>query len=444
MKIKKLLKKILPEFVINIWHFFNSLFYSIYWNFPSKKIIIIGITGTKGKTSTANFIWSVLNSAGIKTGLISTANIKIGNKSQLNKFHMTMLSPKIVHKFINQMIKENCKVCVIETSSEGLKQFRHIGIYYDTAVFTNLTPEHLPSHKNSFEIYKKMKQRMFKYLTKKTKYFNNKKFLKTIIVNKDDKFYKDFIKFKADQHWTFSIYTKSDFKAKNIQEKIGRTEFELNKTKYCLNLTGKFNIYNALPAIIIAKKLFNLNEKQIQNGLEKLKKIPGRMEMIDLGQDFLVFVDYAHEQNSITNVLNTAKNIKQPDSKIIILLGAEGGGRDKNKRFQMGKICAQKADFIIVSNVDPYDDDPMEIAQDIAKSAMKYNKTLNKNLFIILDRRQGINKALQLANKNDIVLITGKGAEQSMIIKGKIHKWDDRKIVKQELTKILNLKKHKI
>ena len=162
------------------------------------------------------------------------------------------------------------------------------------------------------------------------------------------------------------------------------------------------------------------------------------MEKIDEGQGFLVFVDYAHEKEGMNAILETARDLVREDNgKIIVLLGAEGGGRDKLKRPQLGEIAAKKADFVIVSNVDPYEDDPKEICEDIAVAAERFGKARGKDLFVIEDRREGIRKALSLANKNDVVLITGKGSEQSIIIGGKRFPWDDRVVVREELNKIL-------
>jgi UDP-N-acetylmuramyl tripeptide synthase len=200
---------------------------------------------------------------------------------------------------------------------------------------------------------------------------------------------------------------------------------------------GKFNVYNALPAIIIGR-LFGVNNDLIAKGLMNLKVIPGRMEKIDAGQDFTVLVDYAHEKESMTNALETVNGMKKPEAKVIVLLGAEGGGRDKAKRPIMGEIAAKMADFVIVSNVDPYLDDPQQILEDIAVASEKNGKIRNQNLFVIEDRRLGIKKALSLAKTNDIVLITGKGAEQSIVIGGKRFAWDDREVVKEELKQILS------
>jgi UDP-N-acetylmuramoyl-L-alanyl-D-glutamate--2,6-diaminopimelate ligase len=212
-------------------------------------------------------------------------------------------------------------------------------------------------------------------------------------------------------------------------------EFFVGSEPYEINILGKFNVYNALPAVV-AGGLFGIASEKIRDGLKNLKNIPGRMEKIDEGQNFTVFVDYAHEREGMTAVLETAREMAAENSaKVIVLLGAEGGGRDKAKRPLLGEIAAKNADFVVISNVDPYEDDPKEICEDITVAAEKSGKVRGKDLFVIEDRREGIKKALSLAREFDVVLITGKGAEQSIVIGGKRFPWDDRVIVREELSK---------
>jgi len=432
---KKLLKKLLPEKFVLLYHYLVAVFATLYYGFPSKKMIVIGVTGTKGKTSTINFIWSCLMAGGYKTGIISTANIRIGEKEFLNKYHMTMPGRFTIQKLMAQMVKSGCKFCIVETTSEGIKQYRHIGVYYDIAVFTNLSPEHLESHGGSFEKYKQMKAKMFAALSSHKKIIDGKEIEKVIIVNKDSEHADYFLDFKADKKITFSIKNEADYVANNIQETNLGVSFEVAKVIFKIGILGKFNVYNALPAIIICY-LFDISDYLIAEGLLNLQIIPGRMEKIDEGQNFTVLVDYAHEKESIANVLETASNMKKAGAKVIILLGAEGGGRDRAKRPIMGELAAKIADYVIVSNVDPYEDDPKQILEDIAVSAEKFGKIRNQNLFVVEDRRSGIKKALSLAKIDDVVLITGKGAEQSIVISGKRSLWDDRRVVREELKSI--------
>src|SRR3989344_6034924 len=434
MFLKSKIKKIIPEQFVSLYHLSLAAIAAFYYRWPSKKMIVIGITGTKGKTSAANFIWSVLTAGGRKTGLIGTANIRIGEIEMLNKYHMAMPGRFILQKILKQMADAGCEFAVVETTSEGIKQWRHFGIFYDIAVFTNLTPEHLEAHGNNFEKYKETKGRLFKALYHGShKIIGGKEIKKIIIVNYDDPHKEYFLNFPADKKINFGTKEGADFQADKIRNTGEGLEFLVGLMPYQINILGKFNVYNALPAIVIGS-IFGVSNERIYEGLKNLKNIPGRMEKINEGQDFTVFVDYAHEKEGMSAVLETANEITA--GKVIVLLGAEGGGRDKAKRPILGEIAGKYADFIIVSNVDPYEDDPKEICEDIAVAAEKFGKTRGKNLFVTLDRREGIKKAISLANKNDVVLITGKGSEQSIVIGGKRYPWDDRTVVREELNKL--------
>ncbi len=430
---KNKIKKIIPYKIFDIYYYSSAILSALVYSFPSKKMIVMGVTGTKGKTSTINFIWSCLTAGGYKTGIISTANIRIGKTESMNKYHMTMPGRFVIQSLMSDMAKQGCRFCIIETTSEGIKQHRNIGISYDILVFTNLFPEHLPSHDNSFEKYKQTKGIIFGDLISSfRKIIAGDEVKKVIITNSDSDHAEYYSSFKSDEKISFSINKNSDYKAENISNTKTGVKFDVNGEEYETKILGKFNIYNALPAIAISK-LFNIDKTNIRKGLKHLELIPGRMEIINEGQDFTVVVDYAHEKESMTNLLQTAVSIRKPNSKIIVLLGAEGGGRDKAKRPLMGEISAKLAEYVIVANVDPYEDDPKEIIEDIAIVAEKFGKIRNKDLFTIEDRKTAIEKAFELAKTDDIVLITGKGAEQSMIIDGESIPWDDRKVVRSIL-----------
>ena len=432
---KRLIKRLVPERVMLTYHYVVAVLAALVYGVPSRKMVVIGVTGTKGKTSAINFIWSVLTKGGYKTGIISTANIRIGDMEMLNKYHMTMPGRFTIQKLLSQMVKAGCKYCLVETTSEGLKQYRQVGVYYDWAVFTNLFPEHLEAHGGIFTKYKETKAKMFKGLTRHRKIIDGKKIEKVIIANKDSEYADYFLQFPADKKIIFGLKSGGDYRATDIVEENSEIEFKAGGYEFELNIPGRFNIYNALPAIIIGQ-LVGVPNELIAEGLEKLRVIPGRMERIDVGQNFIVIVDYAHEKESITAVLETANKMRTDNGKVIILLGAEGGGRDRAKRPIMGELAGKMADYVVVSNVDPYDDDPEKILEDITVAVEKVGKTRNENLFVIADRREGIKKALSLASTDDVVLITGKGAEQSMVIKGRRTPWDDREVVKEELQNI--------
>ena len=436
MQVKTLVRSAMPEGLLSAYHYLLAIAAAARYGFPSRRIVVIGVTGTKGKTSTANFIWSCLSAGGIKTGIITTANVRIGEREILNAYHMTMPGPFTIQRLLREMVDAGCTHCVIETTSEGLKQHRHVGIRYDVAVFTNLFPEHLPSHGGSFDTYKKVKGLMFSALGAHThKIIGGKQVEKAIVASAESEHAVFFLNFPADRKVTFAVGKKADYTAEEVRSSDSGVAFKVGSVAFKLSIPGAFNVSNALPAIIIAR-FAQVDDAAIARGLSSLSVIPGRMERIDEGQNFTVFVDYAHEGESMRNVLETAASMRSPGGKIIVLLGAEGGGRDKAKRPIMGKLTGTMADYVVVSNVDPYDDDPQEILEDIAHAAESAGKKRNTDLFIIEDRRMGIRKALELARAGDIVLITGKGAEQSIVIGGKSLPWDDRTVVREELKKL--------
>lgn len=441
---KFFLKRIVPQQIFSAYYWLFSILGAFLYGFPSRKMIVIGITGTKGKTSTANFVWSCAMAAGMKAGIITTANIRIGEEESMNHYHMTMPGRFAIQRTMREMVRKGCKVCVVETTSEGLKQWRHAGIDYDVAIFTNLTPEHLPSHGGSFEAYKKAKGALFSSLNRaRRKTLGGAPVEKIVLANNDSEHAPYYLSLVSGIAHTFSVRAASDTKAERIQEDRMGVSFDVcgagnrNCVSYRLSVLGAFNVYNALPAIALMR-LWNVPEEKIQAGLKTLVLIPGRMEVVSSVGAFpaTVIVDYAHEGQSMNVATDAARKMLSDGGKLIVVLGAEGGGRDKSKRKAMGEVVAKKADIVIVTDVDPYDDDPVEICEDIAKIVEAGGKQRNVNLFVIGDRRAGIAKALSFAGTGDVVLVTGKGAEQSMVVKGGSIAWDDRTVAREEMAKL--------
>lgn len=441
---KAFLKRIVPQSIFSAYYWLFSVLGACLYGFPSRKMIVVGITGTKGKTSTANFVWSCSMAAGMKAGIITTANIRIGDEELMNHYHMTMPGRFAIQRTMREMVKKGCKVCVVETTSEGLKQWRHAGIDYDVAIFTNLTPEHLPSHGGSFEAYKKAKGALFSSLHRSCqKKLDGVVVSKIVLANNDSEHAPYYLSLASGIAHTFSIHAASDTKAERIQESHTGVTFAVcgagnhNCVSYQLSVLGAFNVYNALPAIALMK-LWNIPEEKIQAGLKALALIPGRMEVIARVGTFpaTVIVDYAHEGQSMSVATEAARKMLGVGGKLVVLLGAEGGGRDKAKRKTMGEVVAKKADIVVVSDVDPYDDDPVEICEDIAKVVEAGGKQRGVSVFVVGDRRAGIAKALSLATVGDVVLVTGKGAEQSMVVRGGSIPWDDRVVVREEMAKL--------
>lgn len=437
---KALIKKFVPKSVLQNYHKFLAKLAALIYGNPSEKMIVIGVTGTNGKTTTVKLIAKTLEAGGFKVGFTSTAEFKIADKEWLNDKKMTMLGRFQLQKLLKEMLNAGCKYAVVETSSQGVEQFRHLGINYDYAVFTNLTPEHIEAH-GGFENYKNAKGKFFEFLTKKPrKIIDNKTINKVSVVNMDDKYFEYFSSFKADKKIFYSLNNSAaDWQAKDIKVSLDGTEFLVKNENFNLGIIGEFNVYNALPAIAIAYNE-GVSFEKIKDGLAKIKVIPGRMELINEGQNFTVLIDYAPEPKSLEKLYETIKIIEK--NKIIHVLGSCGGGRDTARRPVLGKMAGETADFVIVTNEDPYDDDPNLIIDQVAAGALSVGKKLNENLFKILDRREAIKKALSLASEKDLVIITGKGCEQAIAVaSGKLIPWDDRKVVREELEKLRKVEK---
>lgn len=437
---KKLIKKLLPVSILNLYHRFIAQLASFFYANPSEQIIVIGVTGTNGKTTTANMIARALEANGDKVGLTSTANFKIADKEWLNDKKMTMLGRFQLQRLLSKMVSAGCKYAVIETSSEGVKQFRHSGINYDYVVFTNLTPEHIESH-GSFENYKQAKGKLFAHLTeKKWKKIDGREIRKISVVNIDDQYSDYFLSFRAEKKLKYSVgkIDSGVTTAEDVEVSLNGTSFRVGNVKFNLQLIGAFNAYNALPAIAIAMEE-GMPIDKVKEKLEAVKVVPGRMEIIDEGQPFSVIVDYAPEPFSLAKCYETITELRQNElgvKRIIHVLGSCGGGRDKARRPILGKMAGKFADVVIVTNEDPYDDDPNQIIEEVADGAVEMGKVLGENLFKILDRVEAINKAMSLAEPGDLVLLTGKGSEQAIAVEnGHYLPWDEREVAREALRK---------
>lgn len=402
---RKLIPRPVFEFFQPWYHGLLVLSGAVIFGFPSRRIKVIGVTGSKGKSTTVYLITKFLEEGGYKVAAIGSLGYKIGDKEWPNNLKMTMPGRWKTQKFLAQAVKAGCQFVVLEVTSEGIKQKRHLGIKFDVAIFTNLEKEHIESH-GSFEKYYKAKQELFK----RTK--------NTHILSADSPYISLFSKFSTKKKIFYSL---RDF-------------------NYRTDLKGDFNKSNILAAAAVVKE-YEVSWETIQNSLDKIKSIPGRMEFIEAGQDFKIVVDYAHTPGSLEAVYKTLKSLmskdQRPKQKLICVLGAAGGGRDKWKRPIFGEIAEKHCDQIILTNEDPYDEDPEKIIKDVASGIKDGNK-----LDIIIDRREAIKKSLTLAEKGDIVVVTGKGSETSIAAaKGEKIPWSDKKIVIEILYEIKNGKR---
>lgn len=437
------IKKIIPKKVFAalqpIYHYVLNFIAALRYGFPSNDLIVVGVTGTTGKTTVVYMTAQLLKYAGYHVGYTSTAMFSDGKKEWLNDKKMTMLGRFFTQKMLRKMVRNGCNVAIVETTSEGVVQYRHRFINYDTMLFTGLYPEHIDSH-GSFENYKKAKQKLFEHVGQcEKKNICGFKDHKTIIVNLDDEHAPDFLRYDADRKIGFTCDITNNV-SDPILEKItykynGATtegvRFVFNGENVQLQILGEFNAMNATAAGCIGKVL-GVNDQSIKKGLEKIIQLPGRIERIDEGQDFEIVVDYAFEPVAVEKLYETIA-VLEPQ-QIIHVLGSTGGGRDISRRKELGKIAGQKADYVIVTNEDPYDDEPMSIITDVAKGAKENGKSEERNLFLIEDRRDAITKAIKLANKGDVILITGKGSEQAIAVReGILMPWDDRTVVREIL-----------
>ena len=415
-KIEKFIPKKVYRLFQPVYHYSITLLGAMIYGFPAKKIYIVGITGTKGKTSTSEIVNAILEHSGKITALSNGIRFKIGNKSRLNKFKMSMPGRFFMQKFLHDAVKAGCTHAIVEMTSEGSKMFRHKFIWLDAFIFTNLAPEHIESH-GSFAKYLKAKVNLADNLSKKKNTL--------LIVNEDDAEAQNFLDKNADRKISYSL---SNAKPLDLTNGI---KMRFDKTTLYSPLPGEFNAYNILAAATFAKEI-GISDEIIKEAIENLKQIPGRAQKIEAGQNFEVYVDYAHTKESLEALYKAF-----PNQKKVCVLGNTGGGRDKWKRPEMAKIAEEYCDEIILTDEDPYDEDPNQIIKEM-KSVIT-----QKPVTVIMDRRSAINAALVKADtinkeSESVVLITGKGTDPYIMgPKGTKTPWLDSEVTTEEIKKIL-------
>ncbi len=439
MSIVYKIKKIFPESIKQVYHYLLARFSAFIFGHPSDEMIVIGVTGTNGKSSTVLFIAQLLEALGETVGYTTTAGFGIAGKSIENKMKMTMPGRFYLQSILKKMVEAKCKYAVIETSSQGIAQFRHLGVNYDIAVFTNLTPEHIEAHKG-FENYKKAKGKLFKHLTEMSdKIRDGEEILKISIVNDDDKNVNFFAGFPADRtirfSWDNKCHGRDTICASYSKHGKDSVKICVNDIEMKLNLRAEYQHKNALTAISVLNALgFGLSE--IANVSSQMKPLPGRFEKVEMGQDFDVIIDYAYEPFALKALIRAVKFLEP--NHIIGVHGSAGGGRDVARRKKIGKFAGNEEDIVIVTNEDPYDEDPRMIIETVAEGAREAGKKDDKDLFLIDDRSEAIDFAISKARKGDVVIITGKGSEPVMAVAGgKKIQWSDRREAEKALKKVL-------
>ncbi|MBR3329533.1 UDP-N-acetylmuramoyl-L-alanyl-D-glutamate--2,6-diaminopimelate ligase [Candidatus Saccharibacteria bacterium] len=416
MKIKQSLEK-LPFYnsAVLPYHFAQAVVAGAKYHFPGKKMRVIGVTGTNGKTTTCFMIWNMLNTSGRKTGIMTTVAWGVKNlKPELG--HMTTVDANTLNQRIDTIQKQGAEFLVLEVTSHALAEFRTLGIPIEIAVFTNLTHDHLDYHK-TFTKYRDTKGKLFK----KARFS---------ILNADDPATKYYQKI-SQEYITYGI-KNGEKRAKDIKLSVSGTKYSYNDMDIETKIPGEFNIYNSLAAVLVGERL-QLSKDEIKKGIKSLDSVEGRMNIIDRGQNFTVIVDYAHAPDALEKVFASIKGHK---GKIISVHGG-AGRRDPSTRPIRGEILAKNSDIVIITEDDSRDEDPEKIAAGFIKGASKAGKVLDKNLFKELDRKKAIELALKTAKKGDVVLILGKGHEKTILRADGPHDFEDIKVTENLLDRIL-------
>jgi UDP-N-acetylmuramoyl-L-alanyl-D-glutamate--2,6-diaminopimelate ligase len=401
-----------------------------FYGYPAQELCTIGVTGTDGKTTTCNLISAILESAGWRTGLMTTANFRLHRQEWENSTRQSTLEALEVQQFLRRMLDAGITHAVIEATSHGLELQRVRGCCFDVGVVTNITHEHLDFHK-TLDAYRRAKARLFEMLEPR-----RDKGLgchPVAILNRDDVSYEVLKPYCRVPILDYGIDTPASIRAIDIQLGTSSTRFQvvLPDTEYAIEtqLVGRFNVSNCLAAIAAAYSQ-GIAIADIAGGLAQVRGVTGRMERIDEGQPFTVIVDYAHTPDSLAKVLATLRAVTQ--GKLIVVFGS-AGERDRQKRPIMGRIAAQMANFFVITDEDPREEDREGILRDIAKGAEAEGKRQGYDFLCIADRTEAIATAFTHAQAEDTVVLAGKGHEQSIIIGREKLPWDDRQVARELL-----------
>lgn len=396
------------------------------YRFPSRGLTVVGVTGTNGKTTVVELVAHILHAAEVAVASSSSVQFSVANKREQNSRKMTMPGRAFMQRFLRRAVRAGATHAVLEITSEGVRQHRHRFIDFDVAALTNVTPEHIESH-GGFARYRAAKLAFFDTLKKGNPLTQYR------IVNGDDPSAPLFLEHGRGARWVYGMTEKTTALHGDILLRPSSTEasaegisFVLDGTTYHSPLHGAFNLSNILCAIAITRAL-GISVPVIRRAVAEFSEVPGRMEYVREGQYFDVIVDYAHTPDALAQVYQTLIG-EQKSKRLICILGAAGGGRDKWKRPELGKIARKYCSRVIVTDEDPYDEDPYAII-----NAVAIDPAFEK----IIDRRQAIEKAIGYAAPGDTVIITGKGAEPLMAVAGgrKIP-WDDREVAREALREL--------
>lgn len=411
------------------YHYTLSFIGALYYGFPSRRLTVIGVTGTNGKSTVVEMLHSIFSAAGHHTASLSSIRFKIGDRVVKNRLKMTMPGRFFVQQFLHEARLAGCSHVILEVTSEGIAQFRHAFIEFSAAGITNLTPEHIESH-GSFENYRRAKGRLFASLRGRG----------ISVANLSDESAQYFLSFPAARKIGYALESNDAGRWKDV-EIIAPSRYEIADGRITLYfaegwtasaiLEGKFNGENILLAIAIASA-FGVSHETMREAFMNFRGVPGRMEEI-AHAPFRVVVDYAFTPNALRKVYATLAGSPAHSSRLICILGAAGGGRDKWKRPELGRIAGEMCNHVIITNEDPYDEDPRAIMREVESGAAMGKASCA----VIEDRQLAIREALKMARPGDTVVITGKGCEDTIAVAGnKRIPWDDRMVVRDELNQL--------
>lgn len=410
--LKRILTTLLPRplyvRLLSPYHLLFNFTIAMMSGFPGRKLTVIGVTGTKGKSSVSEMLFHVLRVAEKSVAVSGTIRFAINDEVKANKFKMTMPGHGFLHEFLKEAVSKGAKYAVLELTSEGAVQHRHRFLSLDALIFTNQEKEHIESH-GSMEAYIQAKLKIGKALA------HSSKRPRAIIANKDNALSAPYLALPVEEQIPFSLKDASD-----IVFQDGMSTFTFENIRFTLPHPGNFSIMNAL-AVIKTARFLGIPLETSRDALASLERIPGRAEKIDEGQNFSAVVDYAHTPDSLKALYEAF-----PERKICVL-GNTGGGRDTWKRPLMGSIADTYCDEVILTDEDPYDEDPVSIVESMTPD-MKRTPT------IIMDRRLAIKEALHRARSGDVVLITGKGTDPYIMrADGEKEVWSDSEVVRELL-----------
>lgn len=410
---KSFIRSLTPTPLLRGYHLLLATLGALVYRFPSRKLTVIAVTGTKGKSSVVELTAALLREAGLKTASASTIRFVVGAEEERNLYKMTLPGRFFLQRFLRRAVDAGCTHAVVELTSEGAVQHRHKWVELNALIFTNLAPEHIESH-GSYEAYAAAKLSLMHALERSPKR------PRIIVANADDAYGAKFLEAEVEKRAPYSL---KDAEPYTTDDRSVR--FVWRGEVFSVPLPGRFNLYNCLAALSLGEAM-GIQTTVMKRALERVSRIAGRAERIEAGQPFDVIVDYAHTMESLQALYETFGS-----KRIIAVIGATGGGRDASKRAARGALAEQHAALTFITNEDPYDEEPQKIIRELAAGFS------HKKPQLFPDRRAAIREALKAAHEGDAVLLTGKGTDPYIMeAKGRKTPWSDAEVAREELAKL--------